>query len=332
MRRFLFFSGAAIGLPALMVIGFALLVRQAGAEAGQAAPLQDEALASRAIQSTLTSQVCTDSPISATGVIVPGTDDAGNHCDDCITDLFFPFPVTVYGQQFSQAAASSNGNLQFISANPISFNPCLPEPSFEVALMPHWDDLLTDANPGCPGGTCGIYTALTGAPPNRVFSVEWRAVLYSDPFAPVNFQVRFYEGQGSFDFVYGAVSRNGSDATVGVQSDATNYTEFSCMTASLSPGLLIQWVPQGCPITPTSTPIPCPDCTPTMTATVTRTPTAGPTVTGTPCGMERFTGAITNNDVTQVGRLLRDEVRSLCEAPENCPGTEDTALRHYDSY
>ncbi len=73
--------------------------------------------------------------------------------------------MTFYGQQFSLANVSSNGNLQFISANPISFNECLPGPSFEAAIMPHWDDLLTDDNPGCPGGGCGIFTSLSGAPP-----------------------------------------------------------------------------------------------------------------------------------------------------------------------
>jgi hypothetical protein len=259
---------------------------------------------------------------TATGAIEPGDIETDNHCDDCVTELPLPFPVSFYGQLFSQAFVSSNGNLQFISANPISFNVCLPEPTFQAAIMPHWDDLLTDDNPGCPGGRCGVFTKLSGTAPERVFTVEWRAVLYSDPFAPVNFQVKFYEGRTNFDFVYGTVSRDGSDATVGVQDDDTRFTQFSCLAADLAPGLLIQWDLQGCATT----------TTPTRTGTVTRTTTPAATATPTACGFERFTGSITNNDPTQAGRLLRDEVRSTCQFPKSCPAIEDSAARHYDSY
>ena len=48
------------------------------------------------------------------------------------------------------------------------------------AIMPHWDDLRTDQQPGCaafPGGTCGIFTSVTGTPPNRIFNIEWRTTL-----------------------------------------------------------------------------------------------------------------------------------------------------------
>jgi hypothetical protein len=316
----------AIGLLALLATSLMLFVSKASAETQQN-PLAQGPTA------TPTPLACSYSVVETTGTIVPGTTDIGNHCDECITDLSLPFPVTFYGQQFSQANVSSNGNLQFISANPISFNECLPGPSLEAAIMPHWDDLLTDDNPGCPGGGCGIFTSISGVAPNRTFTIEWRTVLYRDPFQQVNFQVWFYEGQTRFDFVYGIVSDNGSDSTVGVQFDKTTYTQFSCMTSSLSQGLALQWEAKGCPTaTPTNTPTPCPGCTPAPTATITQSPTTIPTATPMPCGYERFTGSIVNNDVTQVGRLTRDEVRSLCNAPETCPGTEDTAIRHYDSY
>ena len=326
MRRFYLASGIVVGLLALIAASLALFAWQASAESQQY-PLFDGPTA------TPTTLACTYSVVEATGTIVPGTDDTGNHCDDCTTEVFLPFPVSLYGQEYTLAYASSNGNLQFITANQISFNECFPAPSFEAAVFPHWDDLLTDDNPGCPGGTCGIFTTLMGAPPNRIFTIEWRAVRYTDPFQPVNFQVWFYEGQANFDFVYGVVSNNGSDSTVGVQKDDTTYTQFSCMDASLSPNLALHWVGQNCPTaTPTTTSTPCPGCTPAPTATITRTPTTIPTATATPCGFERFTGAITNSDPQQSGRLTRDEVRSLCQFPETCPGIEDGALRHYDSY
>src|ERR1051325_2264690 len=51
---------------------------------------------------------------SATGVaIVPGTADSGNHADDVLTPLSFPFPVLFYGTSYTNAFFSSHGNLQF---------------------------------------------------------------------------------------------------------------------------------------------------------------------------------------------------------------------------
>jgi hypothetical protein len=203
----------AIGLLALLATGLLLFVSKASTESQYSFLPQAQVLAPRAIEGTPPPTVCSYTVVETTGSIVPGTTDIGNHCDECITELQLPFPVMYYGQQFSQANVSSNGNLQFISANPISFNECLPGPSFEAAIMPHWDDLLTNDNPGCPGGGCGLFTSLSGSAPNRIFTIDWRAVLYRDPFQPVNFQVWFYEDQTRFDFVYGVVSENGNDYT-----------------------------------------------------------------------------------------------------------------------
>ena len=48
--------------------------------------------------------------------IVPGSADIGNHCDDCTSPLTFPFPVSIYGTQYTSAVASSNGNIQFMTS------------------------------------------------------------------------------------------------------------------------------------------------------------------------------------------------------------------------
>ena len=54
---------------------------------------------------------------TATGQsIVPGSIDAGINCDDCTGTITFPFPVYIYGQSHTTAEASSNGNIQFNSA------------------------------------------------------------------------------------------------------------------------------------------------------------------------------------------------------------------------
>ncbi len=65
---------------------------------------------------------------------------------------------------------------------------------------------------------------------------------------------------------------------MGVQSDVTAYTQFSCNTSALSVGLLIQWT-YGCGGTPLPTNTPTRTFTPgppTNTPTVTRTFTPAP--------------------------------------------------------
>ncbi len=54
---------------------------------------------------------------TGSGIIVYGITDTGNHCDDCITAIALPFPVTFYDQTFFSVGISSNGNLQFTGVN-----------------------------------------------------------------------------------------------------------------------------------------------------------------------------------------------------------------------
>ena len=46
-------------------------------------------------------------------VLIPGTTNIGNSCDDCTTPITLPFPVQLYDSTFNTANVSSNGNLQF---------------------------------------------------------------------------------------------------------------------------------------------------------------------------------------------------------------------------
>ena len=47
-----------------------------------------------------------------------------------------------------------------------------------------FEDLKTDVEPercaGFPGGNCGIFTTVEGTAPNRIFDMEWRAVLFGN--------------------------------------------------------------------------------------------------------------------------------------------------------
>src|SRR5207302_3420997 len=115
--------------------------------------------------------------------------------------------------------------------------------------MPHWDDLRTDSTGG------GIFTSTSGVSPNRIFNIEWRTI-YFNTTNVANFEVRLYENQDRFDFIYGQVDQGGSGATVGVQRDTGTslYTQFECNNAnSLTSGLQLTFTQPPCGNTPTPT-------------------------------------------------------------------------------
>lgn len=153
-----------------------------------------------------------------------------------------------------------------------------------------------------PGGGCGVFTSVSGSAPNRVFNVEWRAVRYSNPTQPVNFEVRLYENGQGFDFVYGQVNGSGGSATIGVQNDPARSTQFSCNTASLSQGLLIHWSLGGCAIsTPTNSPTGTGTQAPTGTATLTLTRTASPSPSNTNTPVPSTSTSTSTNSPTVTG-------------------------------
>jgi hypothetical protein len=198
---------------------------------------------------------------SAGAVLDPGTADTGNHCDDCPSTITLPFQYGFYGVAYNRVTATSNGILQFSSANSAFDNTCLPTAVINNAIFAHWDDLLTNAQLGCnvfPGG-CGIFTSVSGNAPGRIFNIEWRAVYLSDGVA-VNFEARLYEGQERFDVVYGTVGQGGSSATVGAQRAGNMpVTQFECDTAgSLTSGFQLAFTLPSCGNagTPTATATP----------------------------------------------------------------------------
>jgi len=220
---------------------------------------------------------------SGTGTIVPGTIDTGNHCDNCLTQIAFPFPVQFYNATFTQAYVSSNGNLQFVGNEPYLGTSCpLPNNCLNAVIFAYQTDLRTDD----PNG--GIFTSVTGSAPNRVFNIEWRTT-YFDRTGTANFELRFYENQSSFDVVYGANTDSGAAEASGVQLSGMggpcDATTFSCQTPMLTNGLKVTYtvVPCGAASpTPTATPSATSTPTPTVTPTASPTPTAPVGLTGTP--------------------------------------------------
>ena len=95
-----------------------------------------------------------------------------------------------------------------------------------------------------------------------------------------------------------------SSATVGVQrATGISYTQYSCNTASLSPGLQIIAQPQSCAV-PTNTPT----VTPTQTFTATPLPTCGP---GSDYVIVQSTGASIVPGTNDTGNHTDDGVTAI---------------------
>ncbi|HJW37495.1 MAG TPA: hypothetical protein VJ420_02605 [Candidatus Udaeobacter sp.] len=230
---------------------------------------------------TATATPC-GSIIQGGGSIVLGGTDIGNHGDDVVTNIALPFLFTLYDQTFNSVNLSSNGNAQFTTTDNASTNVCLPWTNHNYTILPYWDDQRTDAQKGCVaflGGTCGIYTSVSGTTPNRIFNIEWRTVYFSNTSQHANYELRLYEGQTRFDVIYGTVEQGNTSATAGVQKNDICFTQYFC-NGSGGPATGAWTLGQAG--TPTPTPTATATATPTATATATSTATPTATATHTP--------------------------------------------------
>ncbi|HTD88047.1 MAG TPA: hypothetical protein VK850_15845, partial [Candidatus Binatia bacterium] len=200
---------------------------------------------------------------TGSGFIVYGITDTGNHCDDCITAIALPFPVTFYDQTFFSVGISSNGNLQFTGVNELDFaNACPPTATVIDLIAPYWQD-LHDEN---TANGQGVFTSVSGTAPNRIFNIEFRENLFGVAGPPLlDFEVRLHEDTPNFEIIYGSLNGNtGDSATVGAQRDTGSHsTQFECNTGGLVDGLQLNFLyASGCQSptptpTPTASPGPC---------------------------------------------------------------------------
>jgi hypothetical protein len=159
--------------------------------------------------------------------------DAVSSCDNCTESVTLPFQFFFFGEPYTTAYVSSNGNVQFpsptISAEPINHPiPSVSNPN--NAIYPLWDDY----NPAEQGD---IYVQTFGVAPNRSFVIEWNNVTQNTglgflPLTSETFQVILYEGSNNIEFRYGPISpintsginqgagqdASGGDATIGVEN------------------------------------------------------------------------------------------------------------------
>jgi len=253
------------------------------------------------------------------GSIVPGTTDSGNHGDDQVTNIPLPFSYTLYDQTFTSVNVSSNGNAQFMTTDTAFTNVCpLPWPAHNYTIFPYWDDQRTDANSGFaafPGGTCGVFTSVSGTAPNRIFNIEWRTVYFADVTMTANYELRLYEGMNQFDVVWGAAALGNSSATGGVQKNvAPNFTQYFCNGSGGATTGGQSYVLQAC-----GSPTPTPTASPSATAT------------STPGGCT-VNGSLDASDPTQSDRLFRSGIPQTCPPSTTCAVFGDPTARHYDAY
>src|SRR3954453_4909176 len=214
----------------------------------------------------------------SSGTVVSGTTFVTNSdCDDCRVLINLPFTYYFYDQPFNTVNATSNGLLGFTGSVDYGYvNTCIPDPLVTTnVIYAYWRDLDMDSMlEQCIDLGCGVYTSVSGSAPNRIFNIEWRAVGLAgpNPFMPIYFEVRLYEGQQKWDIVYSHVDPSDyQHATIGAQKDSTGvvYAQYQCpgSPASLNDGDMLTF----------SYGYVCPTATPTGEPTF--TPTGGPSST-----------------------------------------------------
>jgi hypothetical protein len=251
--------------------------------------------------------------------IVPGTTDTGLHTDDGDTFVALPFSFQLYDQTFNGVNVNSNGRLDFVCVNePVGYmTACLPAPpnqcAYDYTIFPMWQDMRTDLGlSGCanfPGGTCGVFTSVSGSAPNRIFNIEWRSVYFADNNSTANFEARIYENDPNkrFDVIFGTVQPGGDHSYVsGVQGPSNASTQQFCDTNPPAPGSA-SYTCTGGGASPTPTP------------------------SGTPSNCT-INGSIDTGDPTQIDRLFRSGIPQTCPPTTSCATFGDGLPRHFDQY
>ena len=208
---------------------------------------------------------------------------------DGYSTVTLPFPFTFYGNTYSTMNVSTNGYITFegFTFARMWANTAIPTPgptsrssSYRYpnnAIYPYWDDLSI-----APRAYGGVYTAVSGSAPNRVFVVEWRDVAGAGDGRlreGITFSVQLEESTNNITFIYHDV-----DAAYGYGYSATEGIENQPGTDGIQLGFnergiignmeAYRFVPQPAPnITPcvVSTPTPIPTNTPVTTPTPTPT-------------------------------------------------------------
>ncbi|MBF0565214.1 MAG: S8 family serine peptidase [Nitrospirae bacterium] len=136
-----------------------------------------------------------------------------------------------------------NGVISFTDSTLPQSNVPLPVRQASTIVAPLWDAL----NPGGASSGGGIYTEVTGVPPNRKLIIEWQGIPHAAGTGTgvgggATFQVVFTEGSPDFLFNYvdvdfgNAAFNSGASATIGVQTKGGLARQFSYGQSALQGG------------------------------------------------------------------------------------------------
>jgi hypothetical protein len=186
----------------------------------------------------------------ATSMLAAGTVVAlplASDGDEEVVQVAPPFPVTLYGQSYSQAWVNTNGYLRFVEDDFSSPWWPFPIPAVEwspdAAVYPFWNDWVVDSQ-------ATIRTGVHGSAPNRQWVVEWRNVRPYNLSQRVSFQVVFEETSGRITFSYSDidasfVERGGAGLTGVENADSTAAVEYSFLSPVIRSGRGLVLTPTG---------------------------------------------------------------------------------------
>ena len=176
--------------------------------------------------------------------------------DKATLSLSGGFKIPFAGKSYSSVIVHSNGAVQFgadtgfhraydntaLPADPVSGNSSCAGGTPTNVLMPYW----TDLNPSATGSG-KVWWEQKGSAPNRYLVVSWSGVYEYSTKTPYSVQVILYEN-GEFKYQYGNTNATGSNATIGVQVSASDYTLYAYNSGYNTGGTAIRWFqPSGTP-------------------------------------------------------------------------------------
>jgi hypothetical protein len=169
--------------------------------------------------------------IRTTGTLLSLSDDSHQYVP-------IGFTFDFYGTAYTNAGVQSNGSMTFTNAYHGLSNVCAPDTSAVPYVAAYWDDLYPPS----------VRYQTVGTAPNRQFVAQWDIMRYPSTPNRAVFTVVLEETTNDIqvcylDAAYGSASYDGGlSATSGIHGSSTNYLQFSCNTASLTDGLLLQYI------------------------------------------------------------------------------------------
>jgi len=155
---------------------------------------------------------------------------------------------------YTQVRILSNGALHFgadqgfhkdytneaLAITGVVNGPGFEEPA-DRAVLGYWDDLEPSL-----GGT--VRYGVLGSAPNRRFVASWENVpRYNNASLSYSFQIVLFEN-GNIRYRYGSGNANGSSATIGIEVDNSDFTQYSYNSVTVGDANDILWIREFPPI------------------------------------------------------------------------------------